>query len=204
MAKFKRTTPILGYSPDGNFVFDENSYPSGLKFWINDATEQIYTIQNSNKEQSESEKHVWEYVQKSESFGLKPNKSAPPEECYEHEEIYTKGPLMNTLWYQTGVFNDDLPSITCNGYSFQINAGCVPIAMAQVMKYYQYPTNYNWASMPLTYGTTTTANFIKDIHDAIRNVYSGQPTYDCNGTYVSNSADMGNVLKTKFNYTSAT
>ena len=31
--------------------------------------------------------------------------------------------------------------------------GCYPLAIAQVMKYYQYPTGYNWAAMPdvLTY-----------------------------------------------------
>jgi hypothetical protein len=75
--------------------------------------------------------------------------------------------------------------------------------MAQVMKYYQHPTNYNWSSMPLTSGTTTTANFIADIHEAIGNVYSGNPFYDCDGTYVSNSQYMGNVLKNQFNYSSA-
>lgn len=39
--------------------------------------------------------------------------------------------------------------ISYNGSNFQVYAGCVPIAMAQVMKYYQHPTNYNWSAMPL-------------------------------------------------------
>jgi hypothetical protein len=58
--------------------------------------------------------------------------------------------------------------------------------------------------MPLTYATTTTANFIKTIHDKIGEVYSGQPFYDCAGTYVYSSADMGYILRTKFNYSFAT
>ncbi|MDD3722085.1 MAG: C10 family peptidase [Lutibacter sp.] len=85
----------------------------------------------------------------------------------------------------------------------QVLAGCVPIAMAQVMKYHQYPTNYDWAFMPLTYGTTATANLIADIHDAIHNVYSDSPIYECDGTGVNSSHDMGNVLKTQFNYSYA-
>ncbi|MFD2034012.1 C10 family peptidase [Belliella marina] len=108
-------------------------------------------------------------------------------------------------YLQMGGFNDALPFITCSGTNFQVFAGCVPIAMGQVMRYYQYPYNYDWASIPLTSwgATTTTANFIADIHDAIGNMYSGQPMYDCNGTGVSASANMGNVFKNKFNYSSA-
>ena len=110
---------------------------------------------------------------------------------------------MNTSWYQTGGFNNELPYITCNGSRFQVYAGCVPIAMAQVMKYHQYPSNYNWSSMPLTYATSTTANFIEDIHNAIGNVYSGEPFYNCDGTGVISSANMGSVLIAQFNYTNA-
>lgn len=57
--------------------------------------------------------------------------------------------------------------------------------------------------MPLNYATTTTANFIKDIHIAINSVYPGQPMYDCYGTGVQSQDDMGVVLKVKFNYYSA-
>lgn len=201
----KRTQPILGYSENGKFVFDENSYPPGLKFWIKDTKNQITDIQNSNIEQSEKDKLAWELVQyaianpSSSIFAREP----PPEECYNHTEEYIVGPLLNTLWYQGGGFNDALPTILCFGINVNAAAGCVPIAMAQVMKYYQYPTSYNWALMPLTSGTTTTANFIADIWDAIGNVYSGWPSYDCDGTGVGTTLNMGNVLTTQFNYSSA-
>ena len=75
--------------------------------------------------------------------------------------------------------------------------------MGQVMKYYEFPTNYNWSSIPLNYGTATTASFIKDIHTSIGSMYNGYPSYNCSGTGVSASANMGNVLKTKFGYSSA-
>lgn len=200
----KRTQPILGFSVTNRFIVDESSYPPGLKFWMDDAKNQIYDIQISYIEQTPKEKIAWELVQQSIINEVNSTKNEPIEDCYEHTEIYTKGPLTSTLWYQTGGFNDALPYITCSGSNFQVYAGCVPIAMAQIMKYYQHPSNYNWSSMPLTYATSTTANFIEDIHDAIGNVYSGEPSYDCDGTGVSSSADMGNVLKTQFSYSYAT
>lgn len=200
----KRIQPILGFSENGKFDIYENSYPPGLKFWIKDTKKQITDIQNSNIEQSEKNKLAWKEVQNALATTSQ-NIIAiePPNECYEHTETITVGPLLNSTWHQFGDFNDALPYISCNGYDFQVSAGCVPIAMGQVMKYFQYPTNYNWTSMPLTSGTTTTANFIKDIHDAISNVYPDDPTYYCHGTGVSASANMGYVLKTQFNYSSA-
>lgn len=202
----KRTEPILGFSEDNKFIIDENSHPPGLKFWINDAKSQITEIQNSNIEQSEKEKVAWEKVQTSGIIKTsKTSAKEPPIECYEHTEINTNGPLMSSNWHQTGGFNDALPFITCNGTNFQVLAGCVPIAMGQVMRYYEYPDSYDWTLMPLTSwgATTTTANFIADIHDAIGQIYSGQPMYDCDATGVSASANMGNVLKNQFNYSSA-
>lgn len=197
----KRTQPILGFSEENKFTIDEDLYPISLKFWINNAKKQIADIQNSSIVQSEKEKVAWKHVQIQILNSL--TKKEPEEACYEHVVIDSNGPLLNSTWYQTGGFNDELPYITCNGNNFQVYAGCVPIAMAQVMKYHQYPTNYNWSAMPFTYATTTTANFIEDIHDAIGNVYSGEPDYYCDGTGVDASADMGSVLKTQFNYTYA-
>ncbi len=198
----KRTEPILGFSENGKFELNENSYPPGLKIWVKNTKKQITEIQNSNLEQSEKDKQAWKQVQ----FLLASSSLSArvlPTECYDHTETITIGPLLSSTWYQTGAFNDALPYINCGGSNFQVYAGCVPIAMAQVMKYYQYPTSYSWSSMPLTYGTTTTANLIADIHDAIHNVYSDSPIYECDGTGVYSSHDMGNVLKTQFNYSYA-
>jgi hypothetical protein len=200
-----RIQPILAFSENNEFNIDENLYPPGLKFWMNDTKKQITDIQHSNIEQSEKIKFAWDEVEtaletSSQSMFAK---EGPIEECYEHTEIITVGPLLNSTWYQTGGFNSALSYITCNNVNSHVLAGCVIIAMGQVMKYYQHPTNYNWSSMPLTYGTTTTANFIADIHDAIGNEYSGNPVYNCDGTGVSSSANMGIVLKNQFNYSYA-
>ncbi|NLP59420.1 C10 family peptidase [Lutibacter sp. B1] len=204
----KRTEPILGFSEKGNFILNENSFPPGLKFWVKNTKKQITDIQNSNIEQSENNKIAWEQVQFQLSTSQLSAIAPPGDECFDHTVTITKGPLLSTTWHQLGVFNDALPYINCSGSSFQVYAGCVPIAMAQVMKYYEHPSTYSWSSMPLTYGTTTTANFIADIHNAIDYMYGSyspsSPVYTCNSTGVYTSHDMSNVLKTQFNYSYAT
>ncbi len=75
--------------------------------------------------------------------------------------------------------------------------------MAQVMKYHEHPTSYNWSSMPPINGTTTTANFILDIHNAIRNSDIGEPYYNCYGTWVSTSVRIDEVLEDEFGYSSS-
>lgn len=200
-----RTEPVLAFSDESKFVVEEESYPLGLKFWLTDTKKQIDEIQHSNIKQSEINKMLWKKIQLS-SISSNRNLSAKPpvEECYDHEEINIVGPLLNTTWHQSGSFNDALNYINCNGSNFQVLAGCVPVAMAQVMKYYKYPARYNWSAMPIDYGTTTTANLILDIHNAIRTSYSQEPSYSCSATGVDSDANMGNVLKNHFNYASAT
>ncbi len=56
------------------------------------------------------------------------------------------GPLLKTAWHQGTPFND-----LCNGHS----AGCAPVAMAQIMYYYQHPQimtyngyTFSWNTIP--------------------------------------------------------
>lgn len=204
-----RIQPILALSEEGKFTLDVNNNPLGLKFWINDAKKQITEIQNSSLKQSEKVKLVWERIQIIPGTEINSGKFEEPEpgdpgDCNEHSVTYIKEPLLSSKWFQSGGFNDALPYITCSGTNFQVLTGCVPIAMAQVMKYHEYPISYNWSLMPLTYGTTTTANFIEDIHNAIGTVNNQWPEYTCTATNVSSTdVNIGTVLKSQFNYSSA-
>lgn len=42
-------------------------------------------------------------------------------------------------------------------------AGCGPVAMGQVMRYFEFPSTYNWVSMPLNYGNKTISDFLYDL-----------------------------------------
>ncbi len=98
------------------------------------------------------------------------------------------GPMTHTQWGQTYLpFNIN----ASNGY-----AGCGPIAMAQVMRYHQWPTTYNWSAI----GYNPAANnaqaqrMILDIRKA------ADVTYDSKGTGTT-SDKMKHALEHNFNYT---
>lgn len=210
-----RTQPIIGFSEDNKFVFDDKknqSFPLELKNWIENVKKHISDIQTSKLKQTEEQRLIWKQVKNMmvnnvNSMTAKRNAVAiadiPNPVCYEHVESRSQGPFLKTKWYQFDGFNDALGYVSCNGVNKHVYAGCVPIAMAQIMKYNQYPPNYNWSAMPLNSATSTTSNFILDIHNAINNVFPGEPSYSCNATGVSTSKDMSVILKNKFNYTSA-
>lgn len=68
-------------------------------------------------------------------------------------EQYKKGPLMTTKWHQDFPYNYQCPG----------KVGCVPTAMAQIMKYHRYPANYNWNDMPDDNATATLQNMLHDV-----------------------------------------
>ncbi len=59
------------------------------------------------------------------------------------------GPLTTTMWGQKSPYNDSDPE----GRAL----GCVTVAVGQLMKYFKYPTSYEWANMPNSiYNTNST------------------------------------------------
>ena len=79
----------------------------------------------------------------------------------QHLGTYSSYNLIQSNWQQDNHYNDSCP--TENG--LLTLAGCGPIAMGQVMRYYQFPANKDWANMPYNYATPTTAQFLREIGD---------------------------------------
>ena len=198
----------MAFSEQGNYIVEDGfkEVPDGVKKWSKIIKEQISNVQATQEKPSVEIEMAWtnvsEFLISQDMYITNPND--PPSTCYDHYVTYTKGPLTQSKWDQSDGYNDALPYIFCNGWNTHVLAGCNAIAMGQVMKYYQYPSNYNWNAMPLTEATATTANFILSIHNAIAGNYPGNPSYSCEeGTGVSVNADMGVVLKNNFSYSSA-
>jgi hypothetical protein len=107
-----RQTPLLGYSDNGTFPEGDN-IPSNMKWWFEQYTKEYNILQST------------------------------PESCF-YEEFQTRSdeykssvsPLLGDIkWDQDDPYNRSCPSdggIICP-------TGCVATAMAQVMKYYNYP-----------------------------------------------------------------
>ena len=75
-------------------------------------------------------------------------------------------PLIQSKWSQNNGYNYYTP----NNYP----VGCVAVAMGQIMKFHEYPTNYDWDSMHNTNATTTTASFLAEIGEEVDMEYSAK------------------------------
>jgi hypothetical protein len=114
----------------------------------------------------------------------------------------TVGPLLQTKWNQVPPFNDLMPS----GYP----AGCAAIAVAQVMKYYQYPQSfslngyaYNMTDVPLpiTLGSASQATLSKIVGMAVNMNYSFGASWALPGDVESGIRFLGyNVTRASHNY----
>lgn len=193
-----RVKPILAFSEFDKFSFTESEYSGGLVQWIIDTKDFIKSIRSTNGEQTTEVANAWRPCALART--LKPTKSPPclhDVECVnEHTEV---GPLLQTSWHQRCGFNNLLPTINCQSACNRPVAGCVPIAIAQVMKYHNYPTQYNWNDMSNTSGTNSTALLIKDIHTAL----GGAISPGCNSTGVDTDFNSANLFKNNFNYSTA-
>lgn len=137
-----RYHPILGYSENGSFRYE--SAPDGLLFMLGEVNHEIAQCIAENVVQSTDITCQWNNL---EAYGvLNPEKSIP-----------LVGPLVQTKWNQDAPYNMYAP----NGYP----TGCVATAMAQLMKYWEWPItgtgehSYEWQ------GQTLTANFGETTYD---------------------------------------
>ncbi len=140
-------SPILGYSNEG--IFDPNNIPQNTKKWLEEYKSQIRYVMDNNIEASNEIKEKWEKLLSDKQNGFMAKSYVLP--------------LMQTKWNQSPYYNAFCPSGTVTG--------CVATAMAQIMKYWNYPstgsgfhsynhqtygtlsasfgsTSYQWSSMP--------------------------------------------------------
>lgn len=103
-------TPLLGYSD--NAALDPENISPALKNWLNKYTEQIEYVRLNNPEMGFS--------------------AGVTIELPKWDPI---GPMVKTKWNQTAPYNNLCPQYNgTNCYT-----GCVATAMAQIMKYWEYP-----------------------------------------------------------------
>ncbi|WKV10531.1 C10 family peptidase [Marivirga harenae] len=210
LASDKRVNPILAYSEDGSFNPEKAKTANGISFWMDKAYDTINELKK-NKEQSLKLKKLWGNIQVGGFSNALPNGRPMDEpDCSNYTEFNEKLLTFPFKWRQGGGFNDALHIIQCDdNTSTRAVAGCVPIAIAQVMRYHEFPTNYNWGNMSNTVGNTTSANFILDIHNAIDNRWWNEPSYSCETaseavTGVGSNKDKSLIFTGDFGYSSAT
>jgi hypothetical protein len=142
--------PILGYSLNGRF--DYENMPINKRAWIQEYSDQIQSAIDNQVVASSEVRQQWKDL----AEGMMTRDRA----------VTAVSPLIQTQWDQDSPYNYYCPSNTVTG--------CVATAMAQVMKYWNYPTHgigshsythatygvqsadfqnttYNWSSMINSY-----------------------------------------------------
>ena len=148
--------PILGYSTENQFGTEK--MPDNLFLWLSGYEEQISDAEKTGRKASNQVKQQW-------------NDLITGNISIQKDNVTEVGPLIKTKWDQGSPYNYYCPS----GKS----TGCVATAMAQIMKYWNYPTtgfgshSYTPATHP-EYGVQT-AVFGETTYDweHMINSYSG-------------------------------
>ncbi len=134
--------PIIGYSDQGRF--DYGQAPDGLLFMMDETSRGIATMVAQGRTASSDVLCCWKNL---EDYGvMRPERNNP-----------LVGPLVQQRWNQDSPYNMYCPS--------GCPTGCVATAMAQLMKYWDWPTqgtgehSYQWN------GQTLSANFGETTYD---------------------------------------
>lgn len=148
-----RVTPILGYSYENNFAAE--NLPPNLKGWLDGYAEQIQAAVEMRVTATEEIRAEWECLRQGKNLPIKSETAVSP--------------LITTYWDQGYPYNYYCPYNNLTGE--YTATGCVATAMAQIMRYWRYPTHgygshsysdwfygqisanfgnttYQWSSMP--------------------------------------------------------
>ena len=121
-------TPILAYSYDNNFAAE--NLPPNLKEWLDGYAEQIQIAVEMRVTATGEIRTDWESLRRGKNLPIRTDR-----------RVY---PLITTTWDQHPLYNESCPY--SNYYSQLTLTGCVATAMAQIMKYWEYPLQGTGAS----------------------------------------------------------
>ena len=199
-------TPIIGYSREGRF--DPNNVPIQMEDYLQDFIARIqYGIEN-HIEADEATAKQWEMAKT--TGKLNDSKSTK-----------AVAPLLTDKWNQGCLYNSLCP--TMSGPCGHAEVGCVAVAMAQIMRYWGYPTTgwgthsytnagltlsadfgnttYDWEHMPDSLTENSSEAEIEAVSTLLYHCgVSLEMRYGPNGS-LANTGDVINALRRYFNYT---
>jgi len=201
--------PVLGWSDQGNFP-DMTQAPENFSSWIGHYSEMIdFAIEKGLLPENEVQRQ-WEDA----SHGI-----------FGTRDASTVDPLVETRWNQDCFYNEYCPA-TSGGWWWggpcgHVYAGCVACAMAQVMKYWEYPitgfgthsyTHSEYGSQSANFAATTyhwdeMPNEVLEPNDAVATLMyhcgvSVNMNYSASGSGAQ-SADVEVAMRSYFGYCGA-
>lgn len=202
--------PVLGYSDENNF--DPNNIPPNCAKWLEGYKNEIRYVIENNVSETQEIRNDW--------VNLKSNNPVSS-----GSRSGSVAPLVQTHWNQSPHYNDLCPYN--NTASERTVTGCVATAMAQIMKYWNYPphgygshnyscpgygnqaanfgaTTYQWNQMPYVVSSTNNAVATLMYHCGVSVDMNYGITSNGGGGSSAQTLDVANALKTYFGYSSTT
>ena len=159
VAADKNAFPVLGYSFEKGF--DINRLNPATAYWLDEYKKQLQYIVEKRLTQSDDIKAAWDALSgnnnNTDNNSINTSKTVTVTQSPQNGIAASVLPLMKTIWDQNVYNYINYPSIT-SGISGNYNAycpvnyvyypqktvtGCVATAMAQIMKFWNYPTRGN-------------------------------------------------------------
>ncbi len=122
----ERTVPVLGYSDNGAPSMDETEWNPEFAYWMQIYENQIVYLRENNLSALPQAEIQRSKLINGEDIGIRPAKDVAP--------------LLSTTWNQGCGYNAQCP-VDAAGPCGRVYTGCVATAMAQVIRYMEYPVN---------------------------------------------------------------
>lgn len=198
-------TPIIGYSHEGRF--DPEKVPVQLQDYLQDFVARIQYGMENQIVANEFTARQWALVRTTGQLN-------------ENKDTQAVAPLLTSKWHQGCLYNSLCP--TGQGPCEHFEAGCVAVAMGQIMHYWNYPatgwgshsynnsgatlsadfgnTQYDWDHMPDSLTDNSSEAEIEAIATLLYHCgVSVDMKYKANGS-TAKSADVPNAMIRYFDY----
>lgn len=183
----KRVTPILSYSNEGEFSLDDA--PEGVTLWLEWVSDGITLYRDQNVQPDPMITSMWNKAEcPVEAKMVNCNKPGTSSQI-------VKGPYLKSTWSQRSGFDKYCPT--------GCPAGCIPVAAAQLMRYWQHPSAYAWSKMPLDRASDESASLLKILGESkYFDVSYGKDGSSARNAFTDNVLrDLGyNATREKYNY----
>ncbi|MBL0743396.1 C10 family peptidase [Chryseolinea lacunae] len=165
-----RLSPVLAHSDASTFRTD-TLMPEGLKEWLDGIGNTVRQLRSAHVKQDPAVKRLWKsYTETPKRTRSKNGRIVYGQvgDCNNGDtqfyQTVSVDPLVLSTWDQTAGYNNLLANWGCGGTgNGRVLTGCVATAMAQVMRYWQFPTTYTWGAMPLGSGSAETSRLMRDL-----------------------------------------
>lgn len=179
-ADIRNVEPIFSFSTTGHFSKSTDDEPDALTCMINEAIfiNKVLEEEYTNPKVKTLLGRDKDMLRANPWFAYELTKYDPPEAVYEDPcrgkpaqkilpdtILYEVGPLIQTRWKQREPYNCYIKG--------KAVAGCVTVAIAQIMRFHKHPNRFNWDIMPdtcknscdnMTEGEQEVAKLMADIY----------------------------------------